>query len=230
MDRTIKGLRTAAACGGLVVLIAIALAFFYPASLDSLPTGFRTPILAIEFTMSLADARAIMGADQALVEQVQIGHWVDMVFLLAYSAFLALPNGVMWLRYRHWSSLAGMIAACVAAVADAAENGKLLQLGNALLGDAPPPDFALLRLFVGIKFLAISIAMLCLGRTLFRFDTLGKVFAVISLVLVPVTMLGLEGNPAMIEAMGLLTALGWLVLLVWLLRARNGLPEPSIQH
>lgn len=229
MDRPTQGLRAAIVCGGLVILIAIVMNLFYPLSLDTLPNGFVTPILALEFTMSLSDAKAIFNDDRTLMKQVQTGHWVDMVFLLAYGAFLALPNWVMWLRFRHWSGLAGMMAACVAPIADVLENNKLLQLGNALLGDGPPPDFALLRLFVGIKFLAISIAMLCLGRNLFRFGITGKLFAVLSLALVPVTMLALEGNPAMIEIMGLLTAIGWLVLMVWLVMVRKGLPPLSSQ-
>lgn len=230
MNRTITGLRAAAACGGLVLLLAIVLLFFYPPTLDTLPTGFRTPVLALGFTPSMGAAHALFGNDLALVQQVQTGHWLDMLFLLFWGAFLALPNAVMWLRYRHWSSLVGITAAVVAAVADVMENGQLLQLGTALLDQGPAPDFDLLRQCVEFKFLAISIAMLFLGRGLFRFGLLGKVFAVISLMLVPVTLLGLNGNPAMIETMGLLTALGWLVLLVWLLSVRNGLPATSAAH
>ena len=82
----------------------------------------------------------------------------------------------------------------------------------------------MLRLFVGIKFLGISVAMLCLGRNLFRFGVLGKCFGGVSLVLVPVTVLALDGHPHLIETMGLLTAVGWLILFVWLLQMRNGLP------
>lgn len=228
MDRSTKGLRAAAGCGLLTLLISIGLTFFYPLALDTLPAGFFTPILALEFATSLNDARDIFAGDQALVAQMQRGHWLDMLFLLAYGTFLVLPNAVLWQRQRHWSSLAGMVAAAVAALADILENTKLLQLGDALLQGEPAPDFVLLRLYVGIKFLAISITMLCLGRSLFRYDTLGKLFAALSLVLVPVTMLALDGNPVMIEAMGLITAAGWLILLVWLLRMRNGLPVVAV--
>ncbi len=224
MDRSANGLRAAAACGVLVLLIAIGLTRFYPLQLDTLPAGFVTPILALEFTTSLADARAIVGDNRDLIEQIQRGHWLDMVFLLAYTAFLALANGVLWYRLRHWGAAAGVIAICLGGLADALENSQLLQLGNALLGEAPPPDFAQLRLFVGIKFLAISIAMLCLSRNLFRFGVLGKCFGGVSLVLVPVTVLALDGNPRLIETMGLLNAVGWLILFVWLLQMRNGLP------
>lgn len=227
MDFSTKGLRAAAGCGFLVVLLALALTFFYPPSLNTLPAGFFTPILALEFTTSLKEARDLFAGDQALIAQMQQGHWLDMLFLLAYGAFLILSNAVLWQYHRHWSALVGMVAAAVAALADMLENTRLLQLGEALLKGEPAPDFVLLRLYVGIKFLAISIAMLCLGRTLVRYDMLGKLFAVISLALVPVTMLALEGNPPLIEAMGLMTAAGWLLLLTWLLRVRNGLPSLS---
>ncbi len=80
----------------------------------------------------------------------------------------------------------------------------------------------MLRLFVGTKFLAIAVSMLCLARSMFLHGYLGKLFAALSLVLVPVTMLALEGNPPLIELMTLLIMLGWVVLLIWLMQMRNG--------
>lgn len=227
MNRILLGLRAALLCGGLVLLVGIATLTVYPVALDTLPAGFRTPILALEFIPSMAAAQALFAGDQALVERMQLGHWLDMLFLLCYGAFLALPNGVMWLRYRHWTSLVGMSAAVVASIADAVENGQLLQLGAAVLDQGPEPDFALLRRCVEIKFLAIVLAMLFLGRSLFRFGLAGKLFALVSLILVPVTLLGLNGSILMIEVMTLLIAAGWVILLVWLVQMRHGLPAAS---
>ena len=92
----------------------------------------------------------------------------------------------------------------------------LLKMGAALLEQGPEPDFALLRRCAETKFLAICITMLILGRGVFRTGVVGKVFAVISLALLPVTFLGLNGKPAFIEAMTAMIGLGWMVLLAWL--------------
>lgn len=224
MDRSVPYVRAAIVSGIFMVLITITMSQFYPAHLDTLPEGFITPILAIEFMASHTEARQIFADNRDLIAQVQTGHWIDMIFLLSYCAFLALPNILFWLRQRHWSSIAGIMAAVIAAVADAAENWKLLQAGNALLGENVPPDFSLLRLYMGTKFLAISISMLCLSRSLFQQGTLGKIFASLSLVLVPVTMIGLDGNPVMIEAMTGLIVVAWITLFIWLVRTRNGFP------
>ncbi len=227
MNPTTLWLRAAVASGGLVAALAIVLTFFYPVAQDGLPGGFNTPILALEFATSMADARAVFGDDRALMQQMQTGHRLDILFALFYGSFLTLANFAVWRGYRHWTSLVGMAAAVVAAIADATENGQLLKMGAALLEQGPEPDFTLLRRCVETKFLAIGIAMLLLGRGAFSTGVTGKLFAVISLALLPVTFLGLGGNPTMIEAMTAMTGLGWMVLLAWLLVRRKGLPAAS---
>lgn len=223
MDRSTQALRAAIIAGTITLVLGIVISLVYPLTLETLPEGFISPILAIEYLASMPDAERLFAGDLALIGRVQTGHYLDMLFLLAYGAFLALANGALWLHTRHWSAKVGVFAAMIAAVADACENLQLLALGQALLGEGGTPDFELLRLCMGGKFLAITVAMLCLGRNLFQQGVAGKLFCGISLILVPVAMLGLDGNPLLIETMALLIMIGWIILMVWLIKSRNGL-------
>lgn len=225
MTSDIRIFRAATAAGLLVLTIGVALLFIYPHQLEALPPGYFTPILAIEFVTSLPDAQALFANDAALVARTQTGHWVDMVFLCAHGAFLALANLGFWKRQRRPLSLVGAFAAMIAASADLAENQYLLQLGEALLGQSAPPDFWLLRLYVTTKFLGICVAMLCLSLPLWQRGRVGKAFALVTFVLAPVSLGGVSGVPALTEAMAGLIALGWVLLLVWLVRTgKNPLP------
>lgn len=221
--------------GAVVVLLAIALAFFYPPTLATLPQGFHTPILAIEFVASLAEAEAIFAGDADLVQQVQTGHRIDMAFLLAYGAFLLLLNLGFWRWQRRPLNLAGALAAVIAAVADSVENLHLLQLGEALRGNSAPPDFAWLRVLVASKFIGIAVSLLCLGHAMWHQGRLGKLFACISIVLAPISLGAITGNGLMMEACGLLLVAGWVCLLAWLVRMRKllvapGHPQGSASH
>ncbi|HVK99563.1 MAG TPA: hypothetical protein VM553_07125 [Dongiaceae bacterium] len=218
MESDIRIFRAATAAGVLVLIVGVALLFIYPPYLETLPPGFSTPILALEFVTSLVDAQALVGNDPEVVAQMQTGHWVDMGFLCVYGALLALTNLGFWKRLRRPLSLVGVFAALIASSADLAENINLLQLGEALQGLSAPPDFWLLRLYVATKFLGISAALLCLALPLWQQGRIGKAFALVSFLLVPMTVVGLSGPPVLAEAMGSLIALDWILLLVWLLR------------
>src|SRR3990167_8547921 len=188
MASDIRIFRAATGVGLLVLTVGVALLFIYPHHLDSLPPGFVTPILAIEFVTSLPDAQALFANNAGLVAQVQTGHWIDMGFLCTYGSFLVLVNLGFWRRQRRALNLLGAFAALIAASADLAENLNLLQLGEALLGLSAPPDFWLLRLYVDTKFLGICVALLCLALPLWQLDRIGKTFALVSFLLAPVSL------------------------------------------
>lgn len=227
MTNDIRMFRAAAAAGLLVAAIGIVLVIVYPQRLETLPPGYYTPILAIEFVTSLPEAQTLFANNATLVARTQTGHWVDMAFLFAHGAFLALANLGFWKRQRRPLNLVGVFAAMIAASADLAENQYLLQLGEALQGLSAPPDFWLLRLYVTTKFLGICVAMLCLSLPLWQQGRVGKAFALVTLVLVPVSLGGVSGLPALTEAMAGLIALGWVLLLVWLLRTGKNLPPAT---
>ncbi len=225
-SRPLNTLRNAALASPFMIVLVLGMNAFYPVTLPTLPAGYFTPILAIEFVASLAHAQALFAGDTALLARTQTGHWIDMGFLLAYGSFLALANLGCWQWQRRRVSLAGAGFAVLAALADCAENLQLLQLGNALQGTSAPPDFSLLRLCVDTKFAGIALSMLCLVPLLWPHGWAGKGFASVSALLAPVTLaaLTLVGTPAtnpLVEVMAGLIVPGWILLLVWLVRIRK---------
>lgn len=224
--RALRHFRLAALTSLPLLALAALMFLFYPPALPTLPAGFITPILALEFTDSLEAARALLGNDAALIARVQTGHWIDMGFLLSYGAFLALANLGCWYWQPRPVSLAGLVLALLAAGADSLENGQLLHLGRALLEDTAAPDFGLLRLCVVTKFAAIALSLLCLVPRLRPANGPGKLFGLVSIALALVTLPALTlslvnpaSAPPLLEIMGVLIVPGWILLLVWLVRA-----------
>jgi len=219
-----KGFRFTGAAGLIVILLGILLSFFYPAGAGNIPPEFSASIIALEFSSSFSDASLLFDDDTALIQRFHTGHQLDMLFLMAYSAFLAFANLGGWYAQRRTLSLIGIIAAGIAASADCAENLQLMQITDALLGSASAPDFWLMRLYVSTKFLMISISMLCLIPLLWNQGFLGKTFCAATLLLAPATLMTLSGYFLFSSAMTLMTAVAWLCLLLWALKVRNGLP------
>lgn len=224
--RTLTTFRAAALASPVMIALVVAMSFFYPSTLPSLPPGFFTPVLAMEFVTSQADAQAIFAGDLELVQRTQTGHLIDMAFALAYGAFLALANLGCWYWQRRLVNLAGVLLAVLAAAADCIENLQLLRVGDVLLGQAAAPDFGLLRICVSIKFASIALSMLCLVPPLWPHGWPGKGFALVSILLVPValTALALANRPdthPLLEAVAILMGPGWILLLVWLIRIRK---------
>jgi hypothetical protein len=131
-----------------------------------MPAVFTSPILALEFASSLTEVRPLFGDASELIRRVHIGHYIDMVFLCAYGAFLSLANIGAWAQWGRFIN--GAIAAVIASLADFAENILLMQLTGALLSVAAAPNFILLQFFVSFKFLAIAFSMTCLVPVLWQ--------------------------------------------------------------
>jgi hypothetical protein len=224
MDSATKGFRYASAAGFVVILISVVISFFYQPSVPNLPPEFDTPILALEFASSLSDASHLFGDDAKLIRKFQVGHQLDMVFLIAYGAFLWFANLAAWRVQRKTLSLIGMICAIIAASADAAENTQLMQLTDTLLGTSSAPDFWLLRLFASTKFLFISASMLCLIPMLWQQGFIGRLYSGASLLLPAATVLTVSGQFQFATPMIIITVLAWSCLLVCLLQSRHGFP------
>lgn len=203
----------------MVIALAIAMSFFYVPSLEGTPEVFSSPILALEFSNSLPEAQALFGGRDDIVRKFHIGHYLDMAFLLAYSAFLYFANFGAWQRKKSSIFLVGSGCAIVAGCADFTENLQLMQLSHALLEGSAAPDFHLLRLCVTVKFTAICLAMLCLVPALWQQNILGKVFTIATVSLAVATVLTLAGRHSASSAMMLLTVIGWGSLWIYLLLA-----------
>ncbi|MGB3622878.1 hypothetical protein FT643_02565 [Ketobacter sp. MCCC 1A13808] len=213
-----KEFRYSGAAGILIILLSIVIALFYRFDVANPSTEFRIPVLALEFAGSLSQASTLLGTDPAMIRNYDIGHHLDLVFALVYSAFLLFANMGAWSSERNALNLVGIICAAVACSADWAENWQLLQLTDALLGVGAAPDFWLLRLFASTKFLFISISMLCLCPYLWSKGALAKAYCVASCVLPAVTLCTLLGLFRLSGIMILLTSIAWLALFILVIR------------
>ena len=217
MSPAMKNFSLSATAGAAVIALAITMSFFYLPSLEGTPAPFSSPILALEFSSSVAEAQALFGEREDIVRKFHIGHYLDMAFLLAYTAFLCFANVGAWQQNRRNIFLFGSGFALVAGAADFAENLLLMQLNHSLLAGTAAPDFQLLRLCVTLKFSAICLAMLCLAPALWRQRMSGKVFTIATVLMAGATALTLAGSYGSSSAMMLLTVIAWGALLLWLL-------------
>ncbi len=205
-----------------MVVLGILVTFYYPPLPGAMVEGFSLSIIALEFAPSLSTASALFNGDTSLIHTYQTGHQLDMAYLLSYGAFLALANLTAWHLQQRGLSLIGVIAAGIASSADFAENLQLMQLTQALLGSGSAPDFWLLRMFVSTKFLMITVSLLCLLPIMWQRQWLGKIFCAATLLAAPATLLTLSGYYHFSGAMGGLIMVAWICLLIWVIKARNG--------
>ena len=223
-----KGFRITAIVGLAALILGILVSIYYPPLPGAADAGFSFSILALEFTPSLSAATALFRGDSALIFTYQTGHTLDMIYLLAYGAFLAMANLSAWYLQRRAISLIGIIAAGIASSADFAENLHLMQLTEALLGSGSAPDFWLLRLFVSTKFLMINVSLLCLLPMMWQRGWYGKVFSLSTLLLAPATIMTLTGHFQFSNATAGLILVAWTTLLVWLIKIRHGVPAVEV--
>lgn len=226
---------TCAVVSGLMMLFFSVIMFaVMPITLQWMPHGFTTPILALEFLPDLTSARQLLAQDTATVQAFIDGVRWDMAFLACYGAFLfscawvLLEKGV--LRY------IAIGFAVLAPLADIAENLQLLTLlttlqsKTSLLSD-DPIDFLYLRLAVVIKFGAIAILQSRLMRPLWQRPRLGRLLVVLILVNTFATGACFLSVAYAVEVMMSAIALCWLLLWVMMVMALRGsrpLEKPEI--
>jgi hypothetical protein len=201
----------------LSIALALLLNRFYLPFLDTTPQPFTSSILALEFAGSLADVRALFVGHDDAIDSFHRGHFVDMLFLVAYGAMLFFANHGAWLWHKRRIYLVGAALALLAGLADCSENLLLMQLQDALQAGGNAPDFSQLRLFVAGKFIAIALAMVCLLPALWPRGVVGKCYAAAVAVAVPATLLTVSGWFNFASAMLLATAVAWLSLWVFML-------------
>ncbi len=218
-----KSFRNAVIAGGFVILLGVIMTFFYVSSVEGIPQGFQSPILALEFISSQSAAETFFNGNTDLIGKFHIGHYLDMAFLLAYGLLLGFANLGAWQLRDRSLNLMGILAAISAGTADLLENLLLIQLTGTLLYQEPAPNFILLRFFVSIKFVAIAISMLCLVPLLWQQRALGKIYGIATALVVVSTALTLSGYYPASTAMMLVTAIAWLALCLWLFKTSRQL-------
>lgn len=157
---------------GVVVLLTSLLMMIFgkPASTAiSMPPGFSTPILALEFAANHQVMSNLVESltdtdKKALLRAV----WLDMGFMVAYNLFLYLILTTIGkiINRPFYSKIA--LVACVVLLADLSEN---IQLFQALNGGAV--SMIVLQLSTWVKWLLLAYLFLMIGRFLM---TTGRIY------------------------------------------------------
>lgn len=115
---------------GLTLMVLSAVIFpLFPQDM-AMPNGIDSPVIAFEFARNYADLVAVFGPidDPLRTERILAmdqGNRLDMVYMVIYSAFIALFFWAAFLRNRRVIWLAFMAIGLLAGVADAIENSIL---------------------------------------------------------------------------------------------------------
>ena len=210
---------------GLAVLaLAVFLGSVFP---DAFPQesakageGFGTPVIAFEMARSMDDLEAVFGPPgdaerQARLEAMDAGNFWDYPFMVAYGAFiltffLAVAQDT---GRRYWWLFAAL--GVLAALADAVENGILLQLTAHLAAGQPVED--LLRQLpypVWIKFFSLMLAGWGLGTYLLTRQGWWMAFGFAVMLLSGVVSLGYASPAQYTGLMGPAIGGVWVVQLV----------------
>src|SRR5215204_2684679 len=88
-----RGLRALAWCGAFLLVISGVLQAVFPRTMGPLPTGLRTPVLALEIARSAHELETMFGPAGSperarWMAQVDRGNTIDFAFIGVYCAFL----------------------------------------------------------------------------------------------------------------------------------------------
>ncbi|MBI9075416.1 MAG: hypothetical protein JEZ02_08410 [Desulfatibacillum sp.] len=159
--------------GLLVVLMSTAMLFVFPTKAPGLPEGFATPIIAFEFAKSPADIITLFGPKDsperdAMVRSMDLGNKLDYVYMVLYTAFLALFSVQVVRRtgLRIFYLAAGL--AGVALVGDALENLRLFAITSSLDTMDIEADLAALHVFTWAKWGSLALIFPALSPYFFK--------------------------------------------------------------
>lgn len=88
--------------GIIMMLLGLALMFINPTVVGSLPDGFFTPIIALEFMKSPEDLQRFFDVPnvEIIKSEFYLGNQIDFIFPFAYSFFIILCSRLMYLETR----------------------------------------------------------------------------------------------------------------------------------
>lgn len=152
---------------GVIALSLVTLAVF-PQSAPGKIAGIRSPIIAFEFAQTVEEIETLFGPvgspeRAALVAAMDRGNWLDFLYMLLYSAFLASfaiqaarQTGKTWLY-------AGAALALVALIGDVLENVQLLAITAKLDSGAFTLELTRLYWFTWLKWGSLALYFLLVG-------------------------------------------------------------------
>jgi len=203
--------------------LAIATGSTFPTEADLAP-GWRTPIIAAELARTPADLAFMAGPDNEPIRAaMDAGHRYDTLFPFAYGSLLFFSA---YTARAHRLARVAMFAALLAIGMDLRENAVLIEITSVMRdGGGPEPYLSALFAATWVKWCAIAAALASIGiaewtKSKGRAVVLGAVA-----LLAPLAMV--TGSPALGEAMGLGTVVGFLTLVVRAWQQRADPPPAS---
>ncbi|ACL04510.1 hypothetical protein Dalk_2819 [Desulfatibacillum aliphaticivorans] len=154
--------------GVLVAVMSTALLFVFPTKAPGMPDGFATPIIAFEFAQCARDVQTLFGPAgsperEAMVRSMDLGNLLDYVYMVLYSAFIALFSMKIAKRTGQKIYYVPAGLAALALMGDALENLRLFAIAGGLETMEIEADLAALNVLTWIKWGSLSMAFLFLA-------------------------------------------------------------------
>ncbi len=167
-----------------VLLIGTSLNFVYPTEMGRMPIGFYQPILAFEFIESSEEVMLLFGQEEEQrekwIDEMELGHYVDYVFLIFYSLFICSWAWYYKRTYSHNILYFVMGLAVIAGFSDIIENTQLSIIANNLDIRSIQHHIDVLQLFTWIKWASLTMALLALAPYVVKEKWIGSLYALTS--------------------------------------------------
>jgi hypothetical protein len=162
--------RAAAFLGVAVIVIAGIMMLIYP-SVEGLPAGFRSPVLAFEFATSESDLAFMAGSDESarqIRREMNRGQLLDMVFPFAYGGLIFVLL-LMLTSKGYLLPKIGIIFALAIIPADLWENQVMYAITKRLEEGLLAADLLpRLHKATWLKWWAIGLSAICLAAGYFQ--------------------------------------------------------------
>lgn len=202
-----------------VALVSIVLMFTNPTAQNNLPSGFSTPIMALEFIQNRQEAIALFEVQNRneYIEKFLLGNKIDYLFMILYGSFMMCVAYKIALITRNKSLYFAMFLAFVAIVTDFIENQfihKIILNYNEEIADL---YIGKLRLFTWVKWGSIAAFFLITAGYFFRGNLFSKVIGLNGLLIFLISIAAFIHRSVLNEIMGGLIALNFLLMIVYCL-------------
>jgi len=214
-------MRAVAWCGAPLFVLSVLLQVLFPRAMGPLPTGLRTPVLALEIARSADELEVMFGpagssARADWIAQVDRGNAVDFAFIVVYCAFLiASARALLGARPSLARTAIGL--AVLAGGADALENAHLFMI-TAHLGGEYSAALSALMASTWTKWLSIAACLAILSAGLYSLGRWGTLTAWIAGAALPVTIGAAVLRGVTAELMLLVISLAFVAIWIFALR------------
>lgn len=171
-----------------VIAMSLVLGTVNPSAemVQGLPSGFKIPVIALEFSTSPEDIATLFGSEKtversSLAVKFDKGSYLDFAYMAMYSLFLCMVAYGLHTRTHETYYLAPLLLSPIILCADFCENLQLFRItaniDSVHFGDA----FTLLQICTWIKWGALALYFVLISRYLFKRNILGKITGALSI-------------------------------------------------